>query len=297
VQPGLEHVRAFLTVAEELHFGRSADRLRLSQPRVSRLVAALEAQIGAPVFERTSRRVLLTPLGERLESRLRPAYQDLVAAFDEAYAAARGTDGTLRLGQTLMAGSGTLRHIIDGFERRHPECRVIVTQLDLWDPYTALRRGEVDVVCNWLVVDEPDLTVGPLIEERERMLAVSRHHRLAGLKSVSVEHLADETVQRPPHRFPRALADATLPPYTPSGRPIRRAEFEVGSLPELVSLIARGTIVAPTVGSVAVFAGDADLVLIPFTDLPPLPLGLIWSTAHENARIRAFADTVRAVRP
>jgi DNA-binding transcriptional LysR family regulator len=137
-----------------------------------------------------------------------------------------------------------------------------------------------------------DLTVGPLIEERERVLAVGRNHRLAALESVSIEQLADETVQRPPHRVPRALLDTILPPFTPSGRPIPRTDFEVGSVPEMISLIVRGTIVAPTVRSVAIFAGDADLVLVPFSDLPPLPLGLVWCTAHSNARILAFAATV-----
>jgi len=290
----LSHVRAFLAVAEELHFGRGADRLRLTQPRVSRLIAALEARIGGSLFERTSRQVRLTPLGALLHARLRPAYQDLLAALGEAHGAASGTSGTLRLGVSVMIGSTALRRVTGRFERQYPECQLTVTQLDLWDPYSALRRGEVDLVCGWLVADEPDLTIGSLIEERQRALAVGLGHRLASRDSVTVEDLADETVQRPPDRYPRALADAILPPRTPSGRPVRRTEFEVSSLPEIASLIAAGTIVTPTTVSVPAWAGDDDIVLVPFSDLPPLPLGLIWCTAHENARILAFADLARA---
>jgi DNA-binding transcriptional LysR family regulator len=87
-------IEVFLVLAEELHFGRTAERLRLPQPRVSRLVAALERRAGGALFERTSRRVRLTPLGQQLASRLRPAYAQLTAALDEARAAARS--GTCR---------------------------------------------------------------------------------------------------------------------------------------------------------------------------------------------------------
>jgi DNA-binding transcriptional LysR family regulator len=68
----LDQVQAFLTLSEELHFGRTADRMYRSQPRISRMIASLETEIGATLFERTNRRVSLTPLGVQLEARLRP---------------------------------------------------------------------------------------------------------------------------------------------------------------------------------------------------------------------------------
>ena len=76
-------IEVFLVLAEELHFGRTAERLRLPQPRVSRLVAALERRAGGALFERTSRRVRLTPLGQQLASQLRPAYAQLTEAYGE----------------------------------------------------------------------------------------------------------------------------------------------------------------------------------------------------------------------
>jgi DNA-binding transcriptional LysR family regulator len=72
-------IEVFLVLAEELHFGRTAERLRLPQPRVSRLVASLERQVGGALFERTSRRVRLTRLGQQLEGRLRPVHAELIA--------------------------------------------------------------------------------------------------------------------------------------------------------------------------------------------------------------------------
>ena len=94
----LAQIEAFLILCEELHFGRTAERLYVSQPRVSRLIADLESDIGGVLFERTSRRVALTPLGVRLRDRLAPVYEQLTAALAEARTAARSPAGLLRLG-------------------------------------------------------------------------------------------------------------------------------------------------------------------------------------------------------
>lgn len=85
----LRQLEVFLTLADELHFGHTADRLHLTQPQVSRAVAALERHIGAPLFERTSRRVRLTPLGRRLRTEAEPAYRLLQDALRDARAEAR----------------------------------------------------------------------------------------------------------------------------------------------------------------------------------------------------------------
>ena len=219
-------IEVFLVLAEELHFGRTAERLRLPQPRVSRLVAALERRAGGALFERTSRRAVL----------------DVVSNFD---------------------------------------------------PYSALRRGELDVLVNWLAVDEPDLTAGPVLEYRDRVLAVARADPLTARASVSLEDLADREVAQMTPPFPPALYDAIFPPRAPSGREIRRSQ-PARSIHELVSLVARGQIVHPTASGIPMFTRD-DIALVPITDLPPLPLGLIWVTAHENARIRALAETARSI--
>jgi hypothetical protein len=84
-----------------------------------------------------------------------------------------------------------------------------------------------------------------------------------------------------------------IPPFTPSGRPIPRS-VPFRSLHEIASLVARGHLVHPTGGGVVLFRRD-DIVQVPIRDLPPVPFGLIWCTAHENARIRALAATARSI--
>lgn len=286
-------IEVFLVLAEELHFGRTAERLRMPQPRVSRLLAVLERQVGGALFERTSRRVRLTPLGEQLAARLRPAYAELTAILDEARAAARDTAGAIRIGFSPTSNMEVLTRLVSAFEARHPDSQAVLHAVSNFDPYSALRRGDLDVLVNWLAVDEPDLTVGPVIEECDRVLAVASGDPLAARPSVSVEELADREVARMTPPFPAALNDAIFPPRTPSGRVIRRTH-PVRSIHELVALIARGQIVHPTASGVPMLVRD-DITLIPITDLPPLPLGLIWCTSHENARIRALAATAASI--
>jgi DNA-binding transcriptional LysR family regulator len=287
-------IEVFLALAEELHFGRTAERLRMPQPRVSRLVSALEHRVGGVLFERTSRRVRLTPLGEQLRGQLQPVYRQLTAALDGARAAARDTAGVLRIGFSPTSNMAALTRLTGAFEARHPGCRAVLEGMSNLDPYSALRRGELDVLVNWLAVDEPDLTVGPVLEYRDRVLAVASTDPLAARQSVSVEDLADRDVALMTPPFPPALYDAIIPPCTPSGRVISRSQT-VRSIHELVALVARGRMVHPTAAGIPMFARD-DICLIPITDMPPLPLGLIWCTAHHNARIQALAETVRSLR-
>lgn len=80
----LREIECFIAVADELHFGRAARRLHLAQPSVSESVRSLERQVGGPLFDRTSRSVVLTDLGRAFLGDARDAYGDLVAAFDRA---------------------------------------------------------------------------------------------------------------------------------------------------------------------------------------------------------------------
>ena len=285
----MQQVEAFLAVADELHFGRAAERLVLSRPRVSKLIASLEREVGGALFSRTSRRVRLTPLGTRFRQQLRPGYNQMQAALADARAAATQASGVLRIGFTVTTGGQALTRLVTAFASAHPDCQVSLTEVGIGDPYAPLRRDEIDVLVNWLAVDEPDLTAGPVIDRCDRALAVAAGHPLAASRQVTAEDLGDLEMARIPPSLPAALSDALPPPRPPSGRPTRRIH-QVQGLHHTLALVASGRIVHPTVASLPL-AHRADITLIPITGLPPLPLGLIWCTAHENARIRALAQT------
>jgi DNA-binding transcriptional LysR family regulator len=284
----LRELRVFLALADELHFGRTAERLGISQPAVSESVRALESRLGVKVFDRTSRRVRLTPAGEGLKRGLVPA----LAAIDRALAGAselsRTVQGLLRVGFVLTTEGPALSRLIAAFQARYPACEVRLQEVETFDAYRALRRGDIDVLCNWLAVDQPDLAAGAAFAHYRRALAVAPTHRLAGRPSVFVEDLADEETALLPRSVPPAVYDLLVPPRTPSGRAIRRTH-PVATINEILSLVALGRIVHLTSSAVPIFNRD-DITLVPVSDLPPLPLGLVWCASRDNPRIRALNE-------
>jgi len=238
--------------------------------------------------------VTLTPLGAQFRDELAAGYAQIQAAVDHARHAAREAAGVLRIGFTVTSHGEALTRLVRAFEASNHGCQVLLDEVDSADPWAALRCGEVDVVVNWLAVNEADLTTGPAIDCRERVLAVGITHPLAKRASVSAEDLANYESVALVASLPAALTDAIVPPCTPSGRPIRRRNESVRHAIDFINEIGRGRLIHPTMAGVPLFH-RGDIVLVPITGLPPLCLGLIWRTAHYNARIRALATTARAI--
>jgi DNA-binding transcriptional LysR family regulator len=289
----LRELRIFLSLADELHFGRTAERLGISQPAVSEAVRALESRLGVKVFDRTSRRVRLTPAGETLQRNLTPALAAVDQALADTSQLSATVRGLLRVGFVLTTEGPALSRLIAVFQARYPGCEVRLHEVESFDAYRPLRRGDIDVLCNWLAVDQPDLTAGAAFAYYPRTLAVAPSHRLAAKTTVSVEDLAEEHVALLPDSIPSAVYDLLVPRHTPSGKPIPRTQ-PVQTINEILSLVARGRIVHPTSSGVPIFDRD-DITLIPITDLPPLPLGLVWATSRDNPRIRALNETAQAL--
>ncbi|BAJ83031.1 LysR family transcriptional regulator (plasmid) [Acidiphilium multivorum AIU301] len=289
----LTAIEVFLKLATELHFGRTAERLGLPQPRVSRIVRGLENEVGGALFERTSRRVRLTPLGTLLRDSLSQPYADLKTAFNEARDKARGVDGVLRVGALATTTGPVLTRLMEAFARRVPNCRLMLSEVESFDPYRALRAGEVDVLVTWLAIDEPDLVAGPVLDLLPRVVIVAARHPLAKRSSVSIEDIADYGVPWAEAPFPAALMDVLNPQVTPSGKSIQRI-LPVKSMIEIAQAVASGTVVHITLDSLALFQRP-DIVSIPLRDMPLLPLGLVWRQADENQRIRALAKAAAIV--
>jgi DNA-binding transcriptional LysR family regulator len=155
----LRDIEIFLVLAEELHFGRTAERLHVSRARVSQAIKKQERRIGAPLFDRTSRTVTLTPIGQRLRDDLQQAYDLVQSGLARATAAALGVHGTLRLGAMGVSGN-EMQPVISTFRARHADSDVEITEFHFSDPFARLRSGEVDLQLMWLPVREPDMTVG-----------------------------------------------------------------------------------------------------------------------------------------
>ncbi|MFK4064692.1 LysR family transcriptional regulator [Streptomyces sp. NPDC029674] len=284
---GLEirELECFLVLAEELHFGRAGERLYVSQSRVSQLLAALERRIGARLLERTSRRVALTTLGERFLAELRPSYDELASVVGRARAAARGVEGTLRIGFQGTADD-RLMGAIAAFQERHPSCDTEIVEIPFSDPFGAVRQGAVDAAIVLLPVDEPDLVLGPVFSSERQTVAVSVRHAFAGRESLAAAELAGT---------PLIAATAPAPAYwreahAPSGGAPAPA---VRTLQEGLTLVAadRGAMLLcrPT----AEYHGRKDVAFVPVDGLPDSVLGMVWHRDGETERVREFARAVR----
>src|SRR5215468_6168515 len=120
----LRELRIFLMLADELHFGRTAERLGISQPGVSEAVRVLESRLGVKVFDRTSRRVRLTAAGEALKRSLAPALAAVDQSLADASELSRAVRGLLRVGFVLTTEGPPLSRLIAAFQSRYPDCEV-----------------------------------------------------------------------------------------------------------------------------------------------------------------------------
>jgi DNA-binding transcriptional LysR family regulator len=291
----LRDIEIFLTLAEELHFGRTAERLHVSQARVSQAIKKQERRIGTPLFERTSRHVALTSIGESLARELAIGYERIQSAVDAATAAARGTTGSLTLG-TMGALAEAIDAVIRSFRARHPSCELHYRELHSGGAFESLRCGEVDIAILWLPIREPDFTVGPVVRTGRLVLMTSVDHPLARRESVRMEHLGDHVVPQASIPHPRYWEEALAPFHTPGGRPIRRGPI-VATWQESLTRVAAGECVLPIQAEAAVYYPWPGIVYLPIEDAPTYEWALIWRTTSETPLIRAFEQAARDVGP
>lgn len=280
----LREIEGFLAVAEELHFGRAAARLRLSQGRVSQLVRSLETHVGARLFDRTSRRVALTPIGERFRAELVPAYGALTGAVEAARAEARGVAGVLRVG--FLGGlSERLTGAIGRFEARHPDCEIVLTEVVAADPFGAVRSGELDTTLVLNPVTEPDLATTPPFSRAPHVLLVSSRHPLARKEVVGPEDLAGQPVIGLAEPAPEYWWRYPWPETSP-------VALRVRTYPEAVTAVAAGRGAMLQCAPTAALHRRGDVAVVPTRGLPESSLSLIWRRDAATARLRAFAAAV-----
>jgi DNA-binding transcriptional LysR family regulator len=235
----LRHLRYFVAVAEERHFGRAAERLHIAQPPLSQQIRRLEDELGTPLLHRTTRNVELAPAGEVLLDRARDILAAVEAAAQDARRAARGEFGRLAIGFTgsatyalLPAVAATLRGALPGV--------ALDLRGELLTPaqVAGLLDGTLDLGLLRPPVRERDLAVEVL--RREPLLVVlPRGHPLAAADAIPLDALEHESFVTYPSHFRSVLHDAVEETCAAHGfRP--RVALEVSETATLVSFVAAG---------------------------------------------------------
>jgi DNA-binding transcriptional LysR family regulator len=293
-----QEIEVFLVLAEELHFGRTAERLHISTALVSKTIKKIERQLDAELFERTSRRVRLTDVGARLCDDLRPHEQGIRQAMDRARQAKHSITGALSVGFMSVLAGNLVSRGRERFIEDNPECPVRVVETQVHHFVSQLRDGTIDVLLMSLPVNELDITIGPVVARQERYVVVASDHRFATRESVAFEDLAGETLPSAVSSFPDYAVDFHAPRHTPTGRRIHRSPDPVSTYAEALAMVAAGRMIAMGDAQLKLYYGRPDVVYVPTPDMPPMDFALLWRTSDDDdERIRAFVAATVAAAP
>ncbi|MFF2139543.1 LysR family transcriptional regulator [Streptomyces sp. NPDC058193] len=277
----LRTLRYFVAVAEELHFGRAATRLHMSQPPLSRAIKQLEADVGALLLTRSPTGVTLTPVGRVLLDEAR-ALLDHADRVRVRVSAAAGT-ATITVG---ILGDGTdpgVSRLAAAYRRNHPGIEIRIRDTDLTDPTCGLRAGLVDVALTRAPFDETALTVRELRSDPVGVV-LRADDPLARRETLRLAELSD----RRWFQFPQGT-DPLWQSYWNGGTlregPVVRAVQEC-----LQAVLWNGTIgLAPSGHDL-----PAEFAVVPLVDLEPSRVVAVWNEGDANSLVRSFVETAAA---
>lgn len=285
----LRLVEYFVTVAEELHFGRAAQRLHIAQPSLSQQVRRLEKELGVTLLERNSRSVRLTKAGETL---VREGRKVLSQAGYAVRATRSAAGRRLTVGFYGSAASTLLPDVLCEFGERFPPVEVFVRELLLGSIDDVL-SGRVDVAFTRLLPGQTELEVEVLTSE-SRLVALPLGHPLAVRRSVAFKDLAEEGFIINP-----AVPTAGAPPrwlaeQRRHGLPGRIAARSA-SIQEILTLVAagRGVSLVPSTVAKQYQRGDVAYVLV--TDADPAVVSLARCPGPPAPDVESFVRTARQV--
>src|SRR6266550_1353530 len=283
-------LRYFLAVAEELHFGRAAARLYISQPSLSNQIRKLERTLGTDLFVRTSRQVELTPAGRALLEEAPLALGALERAEERARLAGAGIAGTVRLGYAPMAGYETLGAILTAIEHHSPNVTVIASEL-----FSAEIPGELDIGLALFPEPMRGIRSEPLRMEPLALL-LGKHHRLADVDSIPLASLENKTLLL----FPRELApgyyDRVIAACEQSGFQPRVRTFTDPPPQAMVARLLATREVGLPPASFAFHAAAAEPGVVARKIVQPeIPVewSILWAARAQSAAIARFLESAR----
>jgi DNA-binding transcriptional LysR family regulator len=262
----LRHLRYAVAIADTLHFGQAAERLRISQPPLSQQIKQLEDELGVKLFHRTNRQVRLTEAGKMFIEEARLILAQAEHAGRVAARVDAGERGQLIIG---VAGPADAQIFVDAlrlFGKRHPEVRVVARNMSTADQIQAIREKRLHAGFVVPPVDDPELAVETILR-RPIAIALPSNHRLANRAKVPLQELAGESHVM----FARALSPAFFDAIASA---CRTAGFNLKVVHEVDNLYTACALVAAGLGVCFVPSGiqepkSRQIVLRPL--MPSLP--------------------------
>ena len=285
----LRHLRYFVAVAEELSFSRAAKRLRMAQPPLSVAIRELEGEVGAALFNRTSREVRLTEVGEVFLVGARRTLLEADAAIAAVSRAAAGELGELRLAYSWSARFETLPLLGRAFTAEAPAVELRAEEMWNADMPSALRSGAIDVALS-ICPEIADELAYQLVRREPLMVILSPAHRLAAHRSIRLDELADDELVI----FPRELAPRL---YDFHFAICRAAGFEPKHTDQsLHTLLTLETWEAQSVSFVPRSVSNhlpRSVVAVPLASADRFETHLVWRAEDGRATLATLTETGR----
>jgi DNA-binding transcriptional LysR family regulator len=282
----VQAAEVFVAVAEELHFGRAAARVHMTQPAVSRHVSRLETSLGVTLLARTNRHVELTPEGSVFLTAARDVLAAARRAVEAAQLAARGGVGRIRLGSAGTLPNELAGRLVRAFRRDHSTVEVQLSQSSyISSPIADVDRDRVDLAVVRAPVGATGVEFHPLVRE-PRLLVVSAEHPLVGARSVELHEVAGESIVSSAH-WPRRIRDYWAG-VDDGADPAYDVSVLANGPGEWLNSLAEGRGVSLCPASIAGYYKRRDLAYLPVAGIAPNEIGLAWRRDHDGPLLQNF---------
>jgi DNA-binding transcriptional LysR family regulator len=293
----IQQIKVFLAVAEELHFGRAAERLRLAQPPVSRSIQQLERELGSTLFDRSTRRVALTPTGKALVGPAREILASVERFTTTARGAGRGEIGHVRFAYAGASSNAMIGRLARAVRHQHPGIRFeLLSQRFAQLAMGSLERDEIDVALGrWDHVPSGMSTRTIAIERL--MVALPETHRLADRAAISISELRGEPFVSLPAETGSVLLERLRALSRAAGFSADIVQYAPDTW-TVMSLVSAEVGCSLTLSSVVDSIADPHLRFVPLQDdVPPVELRMAWKTDKGDRALAAVLRTSESVLP
>lgn len=292
----LVQLECFIAVAEELHFGAAAVRLKMTQPPLSRQIQQLERELSTQLFARTSRRVELTQAGRALLPNARRLIDLTAKAVADVKSVGAGASGTITIAYTAMGGQSVMPDLLRRASAAFPDASLLLRELVTVDQVEAIEKGTVDIGLMRPLLNRPQLKTRPVLRERLVVAAASDTDLAQRGGEARLIDLSDEPLLMYSPGEARYFHDLLLSMFVASGVHPTIAQY-AGQIPTLLALVSAGLGVALVPESASRICPDG-VTLLPIAAKDPstrvnhVELDLAWSSENRNPLVPAVLDLV-----